>query len=688
MKGSTSQRPVARSPSGFADGAESLDGSEIEFGSEASQQSTPSHRISQSKQMLAEAMQGYTPSLSICASRDNLRNSGASGALCPLLTMVQSCHDPEKLHRCFETLNCLLKDKVNCQAVSQMGGLDMLLGVLARHGAGDPFALRTAVECVVAVAGDDGDEKVRVWSSPSRAALLGLCQPSAGARHMISSLFLIHKLSFRGVGPSLQLLEPGVLIMAADLLLPGRPHNVLMQICKLLKFCADAATPDHLTAWHNVLFRLVPLLREPGVVEAALAVLAVVAEHKPFRNVFMATGAIAPLMTLLVHPSLSIAVTASCLVVTLSEGGLSRDELACEHSLVALLKALSHSPSTEVCVGVLYTLSCLADSNPGAKALLQAQGTSRLLLHKLSAWSTTDHELALGAHQLLDTLSIPDIPRSGSCSAGCSTGSLEECAAAETQIFAAACLDSPVCVMTLRRSSSGSMAVLEEHTTDEEDQDISFIRSVTSVRDVPALLRAKSPLNQSDLRECVITQPIVGCAAATLATTAGAISESSFKTLPRMRGRASSSLEYVLAVGASQDSDCSVASPRSPARWPLHNSISNYLMPSNASAAADVLSPLYAAADVRRGISFDEVPTVPWGTKGSVSASVPAQAPVVPRLQPCASFATLPECSRAPSPRLSMPAVMCSSLYVSQPTTNVVGTGGGHSTGGLRLQLR
>jgi hypothetical protein len=93
-----------------------------------------------------------------------------------------------------------------------------------------------------------------------------------------------------GSGALLELLEPGVLVAATELLQPSQPAPVILKACKLLKWCADSAGHDHLPLWHSVVFRMVPLLKEPAVCEGVLVVLGSLAEHMAFKNMFMAAG--------------------------------------------------------------------------------------------------------------------------------------------------------------------------------------------------------------------------------------------------------------------------------------------------------------------------------------------------------------------------------------------------------------
>lgn len=137
-------------------------------------------------------------------------------------------------------------------------------------------------------------------------------------------------------------------------------------------------------------------------------------EYMAFKNIFFAAGAIPPLLSLLVHPVQSVAVTAACAISCLCDAGLSSEQLAQEPALVALLRALQVVQAVEVNIGVLYTLNRLATNKPSVAGCLRARGAPQLLLRLMQRWQEQDSDLALGVAQLLQTLGVSAVPSSAS----------------------------------------------------------------------------------------------------------------------------------------------------------------------------------------------------------------------------------------------------------------------------------
>ena len=93
-------------------------------------------------------------------------------------------------------------------------------------------------------------------------------------------------------------------------------------------------------------------------------------EHTVFRNMFAGAGAIPPLLSLLVNQVKSLSVTAACILSSLSEAGLSREQLCQDPALVAMLRTL------QVCMGAKHCMACtlsnyLLDAGLGRAQLCQ-----------------------------------------------------------------------------------------------------------------------------------------------------------------------------------------------------------------------------------------------------------------------------------------------------------------------------
>lgn len=136
-------------------------------------------------------------------------------------------------------------------------------------------------------------------------------------------------------------------------------QQVLLKALKLLN--AAAAVPDtehlHAPGWHNVVFRIVPLLSasqtagSAEVLDSALDVLVSLSEHAHFGNMFYASGCIAPLLALLGSANCGLAQSASCILSALAEGGLSRDKLCQDTALLPMMRALKANHCVVVTIG-------------------------------------------------------------------------------------------------------------------------------------------------------------------------------------------------------------------------------------------------------------------------------------------------------------------------------------------------
>eukprot|EP00967_Tisochrysis_lutea_P007721 scaffold9217_cov17-Tisochrysis_lutea.AAC.2 len=86
------------------------------------------------------------------------RNTGALG---PLLIMMQNEQDTEKLRGCLDTLAFLLLDKANRKVINEIHGLDVIMGLFSRTQ--DPTVLCSALDAVCSlVRSDDADKQVEL----------------------------------------------------------------------------------------------------------------------------------------------------------------------------------------------------------------------------------------------------------------------------------------------------------------------------------------------------------------------------------------------------------------------------------------------------------------------------------------------------------------------------------------------
>jgi len=381
---------------------EDRSGSECSDCIPSSASSTPSmRRIALAKQILDEATSSFTPSLSISAAKtDKCKNTGALG---PLLIMMQNEQDTEKLRGCLDTLAFLLLDKANRKVINEIHGLDVIMGLFSRTQ--DPTVLCSALDAVCSLVRSDDADKVCVWSHPGKAGVLGmLSNPGLGSAHLCEVLCMIRKIAFTSAsnGKEPELLEPGLLPTLASMLQTTLPRPALLRVLKVLKLCTGMCGPQHLPSWNLAVFNLVPLLKDNMVSEEVLHILLQLSERPEFKNVFMAAGTIPPLLALLVNSDKSIPIAAVCVLSSLSDGGLSCEQLLQEPSLLALLRALQLNQHVEVSIGVLYTLNRLACGRPHVANFLRQRGAAQVLRRLLQDW--TDEDLRLGASQLLGTI--------------------------------------------------------------------------------------------------------------------------------------------------------------------------------------------------------------------------------------------------------------------------------------------
>ena len=103
-----------------------------------------------------------------------------TGAMLPLLAMLQLSEEPGKVQYCLETLSFMLLDRQNRKMVAELHGLDILVMICGRFT--DPNVLVMALEAIVnMVKGDDKDKvggggrAVTGRCSSSKRICLGLC---------------------------------------------------------------------------------------------------------------------------------------------------------------------------------------------------------------------------------------------------------------------------------------------------------------------------------------------------------------------------------------------------------------------------------------------------------------------------------------------------------------------------------
>ncbi|KAL6762032.1 hypothetical protein V8C86DRAFT_2523864 [Haematococcus lacustris] len=425
-------------------------------------------RISLAKQVLADS-QRYAPVLprSSGLGRGVPRNTGALGSL---LARIQVETEPDCLRACLDTLAFLLMDRANRRAVQDCNCLDTVMRVVQSSSPSDTALQCSALDAVCSLVKSDDQQKELLWQHPGKARLLSLLAAKLPHSQLAEVLCMLRKVAFTTStataavtpdaaptaltfpahtrvrprppaptpltpsppspaatcidaaayspatdsnaiparpSPPPQLLEPGLLAAVAGVISPMMSHAAMLRALRLLKMCAEGGQHLHLAAWHTVVFKLVPLLREPGSCEATLDVLLTLSEQPSgaFRNIFMAAGAVSPLLTLMLHPNASIATTAACVVSCLSDSGLSQEQLCREASLLTLLRTLAASTYTDVLVGAVYTMNRLAAARPGVAPFLAAKGTVQLvsgLLGASNAWC--DPDLQLGCCQLVERL--------------------------------------------------------------------------------------------------------------------------------------------------------------------------------------------------------------------------------------------------------------------------------------------
>ncbi|KAJ9519516.1 hypothetical protein QJQ45_000608 [Haematococcus lacustris] len=405
-------------------------------------------RISLAKQVLADS-QRYAPVLprSSGLGRGVPRNTGALGSL---LARIQVETEPDCLRACLDTLAFLLMDRANRRAVQDCNCLDTVMRVVQSSSLSDTALQCSALDAVCSLVKSDDQQKELLWQHPGKTRLLSLLAAKLPHSQLAEVLCMLRKVAFTTStatatvtpdaaptaltfpahtrvrprppaptpltpsppspaatcidaaayspaidsnaiparpSPPPQLLEPGLLAAVAGVISPMMSHAAMLRALRLLKMCAEGGQHLHLAAWHTVVFKLVPLLREPGSCEATLDVLLTLSEQPSgaFRNIFMAAGAVSPLLTLMLHPNASIATTAACVVSCLSDSGLSQEQLCREASLLTLLRTLAASTHTDVLVGAVYTMNRLAAARPGVAPFLAAKGTVQLVSGLLGA---------------------------------------------------------------------------------------------------------------------------------------------------------------------------------------------------------------------------------------------------------------------------------------------------------------
>ncbi|KXZ44745.1 hypothetical protein GPECTOR_63g7 [Gonium pectorale] len=407
-------------------------------------------RITLCKQVLFEVTSTYSGSQLVempLLKRAACRNSGA---LLPLLSMLAAEHETSRVVRAMDTLSFLLMDRANRRACHELRALDVLLDILRRASDQQQVQL-SCLEALCSLCKHDAKEKMALWQHPNRGALLSMLNNRNSSVLVIETLRVCRTLCFAAAsggadcasssaatgacnnsccslsererdgehrhrsshshthGP-LQLLEPALLTVTAELLHPSTDVSVLLKALKLLHVasahvgCAKDS-PGCCGCWHNAMFRLVPLLThcaDMDVVESALAVLVNLSEHEMFHNVCFASGCIPPLLHLLNHKRCAVSQSASCVLSALAEGGLSRDKLCQDTALLAMLRVLHTNHCVVVTLGVLYMLGRLASYRGQVVRSLKNWGAVQLLL-RLQA-TTTDADAAEGCRQLLQLL--------------------------------------------------------------------------------------------------------------------------------------------------------------------------------------------------------------------------------------------------------------------------------------------
>lgn len=401
---------VLRQPSSISTGTSCCKDCKDSDASSLDDDASPHHavrRISLAKAVLAEATTSYTAtSAPLILAKSACRNSGALG---PLVSMIQECRDGDKLRVACETLSFLTLDKSNRKIAHELQAPAALLNLM-RCPSLDQQTLIKALDALCTLCRHDVKDKMALWSHPNKGALLGLITMRNSSTLIIEALRTCRALCFSPCPGGARLLEPALLTVASELLHPGTDVSVLLKALKLVNSAAEVPDTEQLRAnmhaWHNAVFRIVPLLVQPcgqaDVLDSALNVLVSLSEHVHFRNMFYASGCIAPLLALLSDTNCTLAQSASCVLSALSEGGLSRDKLCQDTALLALLRVLKTNHCVMVTIGVLYMLGRLATYRAQVVDSLRSWGAVPLLLKLLQ--SVSDEDAALGALQLLQLL--------------------------------------------------------------------------------------------------------------------------------------------------------------------------------------------------------------------------------------------------------------------------------------------
>ncbi|PNH02660.1 hypothetical protein TSOC_011339, partial [Tetrabaena socialis] len=400
-------------------------------GAEEEEEQEP-RRISKAKACLWEAvntkMPHNTPVLKSVACRN-------SGALLPLLHMVAAC-EPVGTVRALTTLSFLLLDKANRRVCHELQALDVLLGILRR--ATDQQVLLAALDALCNLCKYDVKDKMALWQHPNKGALLSMLSNRHSSVIVVETLRTCRTLCFafssssavsagkcasacctsaaQPSGQQEQLprtcLEPALVTVASELLHPSTDTHVLLKALKLLTWASAIVTDpkqSHTAVyWHNAVFRIVPLLTHCAnleVVESASDILVNLSEHESFEKIFFASGCIPPLLHLLNHKRCAVSQSASCVLSSLAEGGLSRDKLCQDTALLAMLRVLQNNHCVVVTLGVLYILGRLASYRAQVVRSLKGWGAVQLLLRMLA--TTRDADAAEGCRQLLGLLNVP-----------------------------------------------------------------------------------------------------------------------------------------------------------------------------------------------------------------------------------------------------------------------------------------